>query len=217
MIQWIPLVAAGLLLSIPFVLLQDNLRALVNTPLTTQELLFLLQRAAGLFAFTLIFIQIVLGSGRDLLSQIYPASDIIKIHRLIGKIAFALVLAHPLLIIITPNLFFTFWQQDSLAISLGITALVLILITVPTAIWAANIGLSWIKIHRLNYLVFALIIIHSRRIGVDTGGSLIYWWYISLGVIAAGLFARKLWLWFNKGNTTTPPLDIPVDIVPRGI
>ena len=189
--------AALILLFIPVILLQENW-SVTNTT----DLIFAVHRIVGLYAFFLIFIQIILGSGMGLLSKIFTTKLISNLHQRIGKLAFTLVLAHPILLFATyfPNQNFdyvsSFWNGTNfIFFACGVIALLLLTISVATAIFRQSIGKNWIYIHRINYLIFWLIFYHSYNLGTDTKASLAQNIYLVFAVVVGFLTLRKLFNW----------------------
>lgn len=193
----------GLVLLFPLYLIKDSLSFADSS-----DLLFLLHRILGLYAFSIIFIQIILGSGRSLLGKIFSPSLVLKTHMNTGKLALLLVLLHPTLLYLT---FFTkgdlsyvtaFMQGESLLyFAMGVTALILILISGFVAIYRLSIGPKWVYIHRINYLIFWLIFIHSFKLGVDVQNTPSQMIYLLYGTVVGALTIRKIFLWVQRKNT----------------
>lgn len=187
------------ILLFPILLLKDNL-----TVSTKSDVLFLIHRALGLFAFSLIFLQIILGSSRALLSKIFVPSAILKTHMSLGKFAFVLSLLHPTL------LFATYFTQHNLNLVtayfhgitffyylLGVFALILLIVSLTAAIFRFVIGSRWIYLHRINYLIFWLIFFHSIRLGEDTQTDLAKAMYLVYGTTVGALTLRKIYIWLT--------------------
>lgn len=187
-----------ILLTVPVILINQNTPIFSFFAYPAGEQIFLLQRMAGLYGFTLIFIQILLGSERVTLAKYFSTSKIINWHKTIGKIALLLIVSHPLLALIIPPLLPEFFQNNLLGVLAGTAALALIMATVFSALLAAKIGPSWIKIHRFNYLVFMLVLFHSWQIGVDTHNSLAFLWQATLGLIVGFILIKRLLVWMRK-------------------
>lgn len=165
------------------------------------DLLFLIHRILGIYAFSLIFIQIILGSLRDVLNKFFPNNKLLKFHMGFGKIAFLLSILHPSLLFATyfteKNLSYIwpFLEGESVIyFSFGVLALVALIISVSAAIFRLKIGPRWIYLHRLNYLIFWLVFFHSAKLGVDIHSDLAAWMYRIYGAIIAVLTARRIYL-----------------------
>ncbi len=193
----------------PFWLMKDNLQTFSGS-----DLLFLIHRFLGLMAFSLIFTQIIMGSGRPILSRFFPSGQILKKHMLLGKLAFALALSHPILLFATilteQNLSYItpFITGDSLLFYLlGVLAAILMIVSVCAAIFRLQIGPKWIYLHRLNYLIFWLIFFHSTNLGLELHSDFaqnLYWGYAIIVVI---LTLNKLYLWIKHTKQTPASLE----------
>ncbi len=192
--QTIILILLFLILSAPIVLLWPQLEIR-----NLNDVLFLFQRAAGLYAFSLIFIAIILGSAMNIIDRFFPADKVFSIHRIVGKSAFALALLHPVFLYSTyfleGNLNYVLPFQEGSGIiyySLGILALVLLIVTVGAALARFRIGIKWLYIHRLNYLIFWLIFFHGLNLGVDTQTNFARFLFVTYGFVVAILTIRKI-------------------------
>lgn len=171
--------------------------------------LFLIHRIAGLYAFSLIFLQTVIGSTRVPLSQYFPPAKVLSFHMGSGKIAFLLALLHPALLYATYLFTSDFSYIDpflagegAFYFNLGITAVLILILTVVAALMRAKIGPRWVTLHRLNYLVFWLIFFHSRNLGVDTHTQTAEIVFTIYAVIVAGVSLRKGFLFIRQTAAT---------------
>jgi hypothetical protein len=172
---------------------------------STTEVLFLWHRIIGLYAFSLIFLQIIVGSGRTLLNRIFPAGSVLRFHMTQGKIAFLLALLHPALLFATyiteNNLEYVYGfmgGEATLYFYLGVTALSAMFVSVFAAIFRAMIGPKWIILHRINYLIFWLVFFHSFKLGVDVQTPTTNFIYMLYGAIVAMLTARKVFILYQN-------------------
>ncbi len=182
-----------LILLIPIILLNQNIIFR-----KTADILFFIHRGLGLYAFSLIFIAIVLGSAMNIVDRFFPADKVFGLHKLVGKLAFTLVILHPIFLystyLVEGNLNYVLPFQEGSGIiyfSLGILALLLLTISVGAALLRFKIGIKWLYIHRLNYLIFWLIFFHSLNLGIDTQTSFAKSIYIAYGTVVAILTIRK--------------------------
>lgn len=147
-----------------------------NASLSTK--LYVLFRLFGLYGFTFIWSQIVLGPFRNPLTRIF-GPIVLKLHITGGIFALTFATLHPLLFYLAYYLatknapamaLLDYLGEDRLIFGLmGMTAWILMITTVATAIlrnnpWFVN---KWRYIHFLNYLIFILVFIHSFNIGSD--------------------------------------------------
>lgn len=192
--QSLILISFFIVLSAPVILLSQDL-----TIRKSADFLFFLQRASGLYSFSLIFIAIIMGSAMNVVDRFFPADKVFSFHKIVGKTAFVLAILHPVFLygtyFLVGNLSYILpFQQGSSIIyySLGILALLLLIVTVAAALARFRIGIKWLYIHRLNYLIFWLIFFHGLNLGVDTQTSFARFLFITYGVIVAILTIRKI-------------------------
>ncbi len=150
----------------------------------------------GLYAFTLIWLQIMIGSNMRFLIRIWPKA--LLFHQFEGMVAFLFVLTHVSLIIIT----YTFEQYlgarflpKNLQIYgiLGSFAFYFIILSTTAALFRKTSFLRkfWRKVHYLNYSVFFLVLIHSWNLGSDVQPSLLkYLWYFYGATVTLSLGAK---------------------------
>lgn len=181
------------ILSVPIVLLKSQLNIRNST-----DVLFFLQRASGLYAFSLIFIAIILGSAMNIVDRFFPADKVFSIHKIVGKSAFTLAIFHPIFLYSTYllehnlNYVLPFLEGSSIIyFYLGILALLLLTVSVGAALLRFKIGIKWLYIHRINYLIFWLIFFHGLNLGVDTQTSFARSIFITYGTVVAILTIRK--------------------------
>lgn len=146
----------------------------------------------GLYAFTLVWLQLMIGANMDLLRRVY--SWIESWHRKEGVFVFLFAWTHPILLLIgvgpTVYLARTFVTPQLVPfVWLGYFQLTLINLTVITALLRKKTWLKrhWHTIHYLNYITFTSIWIHSWFIGSDVQYSpLRYVWmfYAATAIVA---------------------------------
>lgn len=137
---------------------------------TANRLLFPL---LGLYAFFFTWSQVMIGSNRSWLQTLFPW--ILTFHRRQGIFALLFALLHPLLLI--NGIGFADYLRDrfvapeqALFVWFGRVALLLLVITAGSALL---MRLSWFRsrwrvIHYANYVIFALVWVHSWVLGTDT-------------------------------------------------
>lgn len=163
------------------------------------DIIFFIHRALGLYAFSLIFLAIISSSAMSLVDRIFPADKVFKTHQIIGGLAFAMAMLHPVFLysiyFLEGNLNYILpFQQGNNMIyfSFGILAYVLLIITVTAAILRFRLGPRWLYIHRLNYFIFWLIFFHGLNLGVDLTAQPARLLYMTYGVIVGILTIRKI-------------------------
>lgn len=132
----------------------------------------------GLYAFTFVTFQILIASNIRWLRRVWPG--ILRFHRAEGSFALLFALLHPGFIAlgygIAKYLSFTYVAPGQVGWLLpAYVALVILLMTAGTAFlaWRGKDIPWWRKLHKLNYLVFALVWIHSWFIGTDTQSAVV--------------------------------------------
>jgi DMSO/TMAO reductase YedYZ heme-binding membrane subunit len=146
----------------------------------------------GLYALTLVWLQVMLGSLMPLWRKLFP--NIFYYHRWQGSFALLFALTHPTLLAFGVGIDH-YLKRDFIASSkvpfifFGYTALFCILLTVISALaMKTKLGRRfWRTIHYLNYLVFVSAWIHSYNLGSDiqsTGLRYVWMWYGGSVVVA---------------------------------
>lgn len=141
-----------------------------------------IQRLFGLWLFTLIFIQIILGSNMDKIIE-KLGSWVLRFHIIEGLITYSLVVLHPLAFVVF-NYFIKgvidpFYVYTDVCVAcrnsfelfytFGRVSFWLLTATVTAGYFRSHPALfkNWRKIHILNYAVFFLIFLHGMNIGSD--------------------------------------------------
>jgi predicted heme/steroid binding protein len=145
---------AVLLLAVPFIAMGLNGFGVPPTSLITL-------RTLALVAFTLLFIDVVVGAYRPLFTRVYKARPLQRAHAAIGGSAFVLALAHGILML---NLGITGYPWQ---VKLGLTVLPLLFVVILTALNRRRLPLAWRWIHRLNYVLLGVIIGHAFALGYN--------------------------------------------------
>ncbi len=172
---WLTIVA------IPFITFAKNtdLNAVIGNKVL---LLNSFQRVSGMFAFTLIVSQIVLGAFLDRWVQVLGAFAY-RLHVIQGLVAYGLILSHPVFqLLITfeisgvfsevlRTIFPTFASSQELYLTFGKMGFVIATVTFVAGYFRTNRFLRryWRIFHMLNYLLFYFIFFHSEGVGSDVG------------------------------------------------
>jgi DMSO/TMAO reductase YedYZ heme-binding membrane subunit len=170
--------ALGLgLLAIPVV-------AVALSGTASADLLWTTLRLAALEAVTLMFIAIVLSAFRPLFNKVVRPRTAQGIHQNVGLVGFSLAVAHG-----TMALVFGISGYRQPPVWVGPAVLALLVVTMVGALYRRRLRRSWRWIHRLNYLLFAAILVHGFVLGYDLGSELWLriWFGIYVAVVAAGL------------------------------
>lgn len=185
-----------------FVVSPANFSLLVDRATIPVDRLFIVFRLCGLYAFTLIWSQIILGTLRIPLTKIY-GSRILKVHMTLGLFTLLFTILHPLFFYMAHLLQHTspFEAMDQyLGPSadfygdLGVIAIGILFITVCTAQFRTHPLLKkyWRLIHYANYLIFILVFLHSYNIGSEVHLQPLRSLYTFFGITFLGASIYKL-------------------------
>lgn len=161
----------------------------------------------GLYAFTFVTWQVLIATNLRWLRRLWP--HILQFHRFQGSFALLFAVVHPSFILIgfglSKYLHYSFvapplrwWLVPAYT---GLTIMVATVLTAHLA-WIGRNLPWWRKLHRLNYLVFALVWTHSWFIGSDLRTPLlrgIWVTYLILVMLSTfGKYYPKLKLFISK-------------------
>ena len=121
-------------------------------------------RLVALEAFTLVFCNIATGAFRPLLNRVFKSRALQNIHTVTGATGFGLAVAHGIMV-----LFFGTAGYRVAPLWVGPAVLAVLAAVIATAIARRRLRGVWRWIHRLNYLVFAAILVHGTMLGRDLG------------------------------------------------
>jgi len=201
-----------ILLSGPFAVLKSvkGFDITQNVPL----LINIFQRILGLIVYSLLFVQIILGAFMQKWKE-KLGGWIFKFHLIQGVVAYALVLAHPLLFLIynfkTRGTFDPFYiftdfcllcsRPIELYYSFGRIAFWLVSLAILAAIlrgetwWKEN----WRKFHILNYFAFFLIAIHAWFLSTVVASTLsVYMFWLEVTIVLYIVFRKHILLVTTK-------------------
>lgn len=151
----------------------------------------------GLMAFTLVWLQVMMGSTMDVLRKWFP--KLVQFHRRQGIVALVFALTHPTMILVGygPAMYYSYGfvaPHLKLFVWLGYLQLFLLVVTAGSALllrwkWFRT---RWRRLHYLNYAVFVSVWVHSWFLGSDIqGASLRSLWYF-FGVSAVTATALRI-------------------------
>ena len=169
---------------------------LSNAP-DVATLSLLLFPLVGLYAFALVWAQVMLGSGMPLWRRVYPWIE--TFHRTQGVFVLLFAGLHPTLLLFAYGPTYTQYNfvlpEQLLYVYIGQLQLLLIVVTVLTALLRKTrlVKKWWYYVHRANYLVFALAWIHSWGLGSDVRPTwLRYLWIFFAATVVASLLIRVI-------------------------
>lgn len=128
--------------------------------------LYEFMRLAGLLSFTMMSAQLTIGAFMLKLRPIF-GTPILKLHIVQGMVAFSLALLHPLLYAWQFGIA-TAWNLAGYY-NWGKVGLAVMIFSVSAGLLrtAPFLMRHWRWVHRLNYLLLAIIYIHSWNVGTD--------------------------------------------------
>lgn len=171
-----------------FFALRGGLSAIPTTNL--RALSYFLFPLCGLYAFTLLWLQVLVGSSMAPLTRLFPT--IRKIHKRHGIYALVFACLHPLLLLVGIgfNNYITFSYISRLLlifVLLGYVQLLILFTVVITALLMYSRllrGKRWRYIHFLTYAAFVLAWIHSWVLGTDVQATpLRYLWLFAAATV----------------------------------
>lgn len=167
------------------------------------------KRILGLVGLSFLSIQLLLSSRIPFLERGYGLDKLIRLHRGIGTAALVLLLAHGLfdpigMLVNYGELFYML--PDDWARLLGLTALLGVLLTGLTAIFRRVLNMpyeKWKNLHRFNYVVVPMVLLHSLVLGTTIRYSLLA--QILYGIAVAsylGTVGYRLKTWIDRKLST---------------
>lgn len=202
-----------------FVINQNSTQVLFQDSVDLSVRLLTLFRLFGLYAFTLVWGQIILGPFLRPLMGLYGAR-ILQLHQIEGLLALILATLHPLLFYLgylfsSPAIppiqaLQNYLGPDLLFFGyLGVSAYLLLLATVLSASLRNHPFFikKWPYIHLLNYAVFVLVFVHSFKIGTEVRLDPLRILYLFYGItfVAAVIYKigyRRIFLGVFKNQPT---------------
>lgn len=142
-------------------------------------------RVAALLAFTMVFMSIVTGGLRPFFARVFRPGSVNRLHQLTGLMGFVIALAHGLMA-------FAFGVDGypTAGVWIGASALAILAVAVAAVSARRSLRRSWRRLHQLNYLVFAGVLIHGLSLGSDLRSQPLL--TVCFGVYAGVVFAVVL-------------------------
>lgn len=119
-------------------------------------------RLFALYAFTLIFMEIVTGAARAEFYMLFKPLRVYRFHIAAGAAGFGMALAHGLIVLFTGS-----YRAFSAVWLIGPVTLGLLCVTVYVALDKHRLSAVWRRIHQLNYLIFVAVFVKAVIIGSD--------------------------------------------------
>lgn len=161
---------------------------------TDDPLLIKIGLGVALVGFSIIAIQVMLGSRIRILDRAFGLDKVIRFHRKMGIIAAILLLSHPVLIAMGHGSLSLFTSHTSWRVNLGKGALIFIVLGVLLALSFAKFRMDynvWRWFHKTMIAAVILAFAHGLVIGdaFEIGWIKVWWWVLL--VIACGAFLRQ--------------------------
>ncbi len=166
---------------------------------------YIMMRIAGHLAYTLVFLQILVGLLHRPIQRALGLGPLLPVHRSLGLAAVLLAFSHPVLFEWARQLrtgqstiTATFWPPRDhgfyeLHQFFGALGLYLLLIGVLAGVYGPRLApKAWRAVHGLNYGVFFLVWYHSLRIGTSTRIGALPMLYTVLAAVVVGLTLWRL-------------------------
>lgn len=173
---------------------------------------YLFLRLTGLYAFVLIFIQVMLGAFMNYWRMVF-GPKILNFHMWEGILAYGLILAHPTLFLLNaalagvPNvlglLIPRFTNSYEIYLSFGKIGFILLTIAIFAARFrnAGFLQKHWRKFHILNYIAFWFIFVHSFNLGSDTRMPPFSWLYPIMAIlVVVSILYRRIFTPASQGR-----------------
>ena len=144
----------------------------------------------ALVGFSIIAIQVMLGSRLKLLDRAFGLDKVVIFHRKMGVVAAVLLLSHPLLLAAGKKSFKLFSFDTSWQVTLGKGALLLLVAGVLLALYYSRFRLdynAWRLIHKVMIVAVVLAFAHSILLGdpFKIGWVKVWWWALLVFACAA--------------------------------
>lgn len=217
--------AAALLLTpvATFVWKTDPAVYFVDREFPAGQSAYVMMRPAGLLAFVLLWIQVVLGSHGPAVSRFLGLRTLVPLHRSLGATTLLFLLLHPILFAWAAKLrtgkpllatFFpdpteNYWQQ---MLFFGAVALGLLLLGIlASTVGRRFLGRAWRGVHAVNYAGFLLSFFHCISIGSETRVQPVFVLYWVLGTSGGALLLARIagLIVRRRGGAATPLLPLP--------
>ena len=155
----------------------------------SRDYLWTALRLAALEGFTLIFASIALSAFRPLLVRTINPRSLHRLHVNTGAVGFFLAVAHAIMLLVVG-----LSGYARAFLWLGVVVLIVLVMAMATAVSRRRLQRTWRWIHRLNYLVFAAVLVHGFRLGSDFAAAswLKAWFLICAAVVVFGLVYRVM-------------------------
>lgn len=170
--------------------------AAVLTPLLTRPSppLYRLVRSAAMLGYVAFFLTIVSSEYSRELRQVFGQS-FLKVHHGLAATAWLLILSHPVayaLMVKDPGVFVPVWSPlRAFLMWAGRPALYLLGLGTLAGFLRKGVKRYWKYVHKLNYVAFWLVFVHSWSIGSDLRTTLLRGVWAAMAVVVLVVGLRK--------------------------
>ncbi len=168
-----------------------------------------LARALALTGFSILALQVILGSRLKFIDRPWGLDKIMRFHKWAGSAAFALLLLHPLMLLIayTHEMGLDLNTASSMlgGVYSGIITLLLLFLVVFFALFIRKLGLNyqhWRNKHKFSTIAVVILgFIHGVRVGPAMPGLMsAYFWGLFIAVIGIYLFRNIYMVFFGRSR-----------------
>jgi predicted ferric reductase len=157
----------------------------------------------ALTGFSIIALQVILGSRLKMLDRAFGLDRVMMLHRKMGILAAVLLISHPLLMALGNKSLMIFAFHTSWQINVGKGALFLMVLGVLLALYYSKFRLDyngWRMVHKTMILVVILAFAHSILIGdaFDVDWVKAWWWCLMIIACAAFFWQRFIIIPFGR-------------------
>jgi predicted ferric reductase len=188
--------AAGIILRVIYAaVILLTLGIATGTQLHTDDpLLIKIGLGTALVGFSIIALQVILGSRIKMLDRAFGLDKVMMFHRKMGVVAAVLLLSHPVLIAMGHGSLKLFTSHTPWQVNLGKGALILVVLGVLLALSFAKFRMDyniWRWFHKAMVAAVILAFAHSLVIGdaFEINWIKAWWWVLLIG--ACGAFLRQ--------------------------
>lgn len=171
---------------VPLVIVRHDFTAFPKEP---KDALAAVSDLLALMAVSFIFLDIATGAFQPLLKKVFEPDRLRRAHIVFGVTGLLLVLVH--LSLLLPYIGAHYAEANHVLFFFGPLALLLLLLTIGTALLRNRLHAIWRRIHYLNYLIFAFAVAHGLVVGADRSAiAMMAVFYGFAAVALAGLVYR---------------------------
>jgi DMSO/TMAO reductase YedYZ heme-binding membrane subunit len=171
---------------VPLVIVRHDFTAF---PKELKDALAAVSDLLALIAVSFIFLDIVTGAFQLLLKKVFEPDRLRRAHIVFGVTGLLLVFVH--LSLLLPYIGAHYAEANHVLFFFGPLALLLLLLTIGTALLRTRLYAIWRRIHYLNYFIFAFAVAHGLVVGADrTTVAMKVVFYVFVAVVLAGLVYR---------------------------